>query len=166
MILITVLDPCRGWEVTQKCFVNVVVYSFSIHPPGLRKDRRVSHIAHFTSAPPGHSMPNVELKDLILIFAILVAFVVNCIFVYVFIYLKRIMSPLPMDESQMWVKCLIMIFWLRQRPAPNFWDFYSAHWALNSDWCWLTDWCWLSYNRENTAHVGAHPCPLDVLMSF
>ena len=48
----------------------------------------------------------------------------------------------------------------------------------DADWCLLillvSDWCWLmlidvtpeSDAKENTTYVGAHPRPLDVLMSF
>ena len=71
------------------------------------------HIAHFTSASC-QNMPNVELKDLILFFVIFVAFVANCIFVCAFIYFKRIMSPPPMDQSEMWAEFLIIICWLWQ----------------------------------------------------
>ena len=46
-------------------------------------------------------MPNVEVKDLILVFAILVAFVVSCLIVHAFIYFKRIMSPPQEEQSQM-----------------------------------------------------------------
>ena len=112
-------------KLNRNVFVHIVVYIFSIQPRGLSKisvsqhrvcDSQTSstwtssiwtsivtnteHIAHFTSASC-QNMPNVELKDLILFFVIFVAFVANCIFVCAFIYFKRIMSPPPMDQSEM-----------------------------------------------------------------
>ena len=46
-------------------------------------------------------MPNIELKDLILVVAILVAFIVACVVIYAFIRFKKMMTPPLEEQSQM-----------------------------------------------------------------
>ena len=123
LLIYAVLSRRTRWVMRCVCLVGNFSKKFCmrcLQPPSQVPRPTLRHTEVDTSLPPSEkfqfpsattnattcfiisqNMPILELKDLFLVFAIFVAFVIGCLVVHAFINVERMMSSPPAEQFQM-----------------------------------------------------------------